>query len=273
MTSLRSKRSGFVIVAHPDKKIAQETKARITSWLEEKGQLVIADESSAHMAEFAVALGGDGMAVRTSTDFSVCGVITIPINVGGDVGFITIGNLANWKKVLELIIKGKYVREERVGLEVVFRGESYGPFVNDVVLKHTSSMGTFRVRIDNHVVYRGLRADGMIVSAPTGSTGYNMSAGGPVVVPGLECILLTPLCPDQFGAKPVVMKQDSLIEVEIVGTKTSGGMCLIADGQSVGEIGVGESVIVREHKTRVLFAVLNRRDFFTALHKKKGLMR
>ena len=266
------KRNGFVIVANTGKPLAMRVKEEISQWLIDQGQKVIDENDPLKMlARYVIALGGDGTAIKTVTEYSVYGAVMIPINIDGGVGFVTIGNTKNWKTVLGKVIKGKYVVEERIGLELLYGGSIYGPYANDVVLKHTVSMATLKMKVNNHVVYRGMMADGFIIAAPTGSTGYNASAGGTIALPGIECIFATPINSDQFNVRPLVMTPDSVITMEVVNFKSSGIVKLIADGVTIGDVAAVEKIVVKKHETRLLFAVTDGNDFYRALQTKKGL--
>jgi NAD+ kinase len=268
------KREGFVIVANSEKPLAMRVKEEMTKWLIAEGQIVITDDEPLKMlARYVIALGGDGTAIRTVTEYSIYGVIMIPINIDGGVGFVTIGNVKNWKSVLGKIIKGKYIAEKRIGLELEYKGIKYGPFANDVVLKHTASMATMKLLVNGHVVYRAMTADGFIIAAPTGSTGYSVSAGGTIALPGIECLFATPMYSDQFNVKPLVMTPNSIITMELVGAKPSGVVNLVADGKIISNMTVGEKIIVKQHETRLLFAVTDSNEFYRALQIKKGLSR
>lgn len=269
---MSQEKEGFVIVANSGKPLAMKVKKEMSKWLVSQGQTVIEEERRKMSARFVISLGGDGTAIHTVSKYSVHGVVTVPLNVGGGVGFVTIGNANNWKMVLKKIISGNFMIEKRLGLELLYKGKKYGPFANDVVLKQNVSMTTFRMKVDDQVIYKGAMADGFIISAPTGSTGYNLSAKGPVVVPGqLECILVTPMYPDQFNIVPLVMNYDVAIEISILDSKSSGFVELIADGNKIGKVSVGEEIIVRKHKEKLLFAAIDRKHFFKALQTKKGL--
>lgn len=271
---MTQKREGFVIVANKGKSLAMRVKEEMTEWLIDQGQIVIAEgEPLKMLARYVIALGGDGTAIRTVTEYSIYGVIMIPINIDGGVGFVTIGNAKNWKSVLGKIIRGKYIAEKRIGLELEYKGIKYGPFANDVVLKHTASMATMKLLVNGHVVYRAMTADGFIIAAPTGSTGYNVSAGGTIALPGIECLFATPMYSDQFNVKPLVMTPDSIITMELVGAKPSGVVNLVADGKIISNMAVGEKIIVKQHETRLLFAVTDSNEFYRALQIKKGLSR
>ncbi|MFZ2193318.1 MAG: NAD(+)/NADH kinase [Candidatus Moraniibacteriota bacterium] len=271
---MTQKRDGFVIVANTGKPLAMRVKEEMTQWLIAQGQSVIGENDPLKMlARYVIALGGDGTAIRTVTEYSIYGVIMIPINIDGGVGFVTIGNMKNWKSVLGKIIKGECVAEKRIGLELLYRGVTYGPYANDVVLKHTASIVTLKMLVNNHVVYRGMTADGLIIAAPTGSTGYSVSAGGTIALPGTECIFVTPMYPDQLNVKPLVMTSNSIITMEVVGAKPSGVVNLIADGKIIGNVDVGEKIIVRQHETKLLFAITDNNEFYRALQTKKGLAR
>lgn len=259
----------FFVAAHPEKPQAATLKENIAHWLIGKGHVVATDAMS---AELVIALGGDGYVMHCINLFSPKGIPTIGINVG-DVGFITQGNADNWPSILEYILDGIFHVEKRIGLELVYRGKSYGPFTNDAYFKHSSSVAAFGVKLDDYCLYNEFFADGLIISTPTGSTGYNVSANGPIVQPGVSCLLLTPICPGHLNIRPLVYSPKAKVEIVVTKIKRPGKLSLMADGATIADdFPVGDSIIAKQHDTRMLVAVLSHNDFYQALQTKKGLM-
>jgi NAD+ kinase len=258
------------VLAHPGKMEAKIAAAAISDWLEARGHNTLV-RNLANL-ELVLVIGGDGFTVRCAGQYSLIGVPIIAINAG-DIGFLTRGNINNWEETLELIVSGKYHIEKRMGLDYEYKGEtSEGPIVNDVYLRHTHSMASLKVSFDGITVFSELVVDGLIVGAPTGSTGYNASAGGPIIQPGLNCLTITPICQYHFNARPLVVTPDTKIEIEVLKTKKPGELVLMADGKAIGAMDGKEKIIVKKHKQSLLFAVIDRQDFYRALQQKKGLM-
>jgi NAD+ kinase len=260
----------FIIDAHPEKKEAAKLKMRIRKWLIEKGQS-IADGIKAR-PDMAIGLGGDGYAMHTVRKYSMLGIPSLCINLG-DVGFLTVGNKDNWKARISQVICGNYFIEKRASLKAVFKNQIFGPFANDIYLRHSYAVGVFRVGINNQILYNEFFADGIIVCTPTGTTGYNLGAGGPIVERNKDSMVITPICPGHLNIKPIVENPNAMIRIEVLKAKQPGVINLIGDGKLLDEVRQGDTVIVKKHRTKMLFVVLNSLDYIRALQEKKGLMK
>ncbi len=258
----------FIITAHPGKKKAGETKKKIIKWLRERGHKVVPENQK---ADLAIGLGGDGFTAHHVAMFSPRGIPSLIINAG-DVGFLTAGSISDWESILERIVAKKFKTEKRVGLELDYRGKKYGPIANDIYLRHSKSVAFFKVSLNGNILHEALIADGVTISTPTGSTGYNISNGGPIVQPGVPCFVMSPISPMGLNTRPIVFGLDSRIEIEVVKSKKPGNVFVIADGRDLGTLNVGEKIIVKRHPVKLLFAFFDRHDFYRALQKKKGLM-
>lgn len=167
--------------------------------------------------DLAIVIGGDGTMLNIARAFSPHRVPLIGINQGR-LGFLTDLTLENMLDSLAAMLEGDYVAERRLLLSVrvmrdaveVFSGLAF----NEVVVhrSHISSMVEFEVRIDGEYV-SNQRADGLIVATPTGSTSYGMSAGGPIVHPGLDVLELVPICPHTLSNRPIVVSASSVVEI------------------------------------------------------------
>lgn len=260
------------VLYHPEKEEAKKTAKKILEYLKKSNSASLSPESH-DLREIAIAIGGDGFAVRTAAHYSKLGIPTIAINAG-DVGFLTRGNVENWEDTLRLIVENRYVVEKRIGLNYLYNGHSsMNPIVNDVYFKHTLSVANFRVLINGEETFSSLSADGLIVSTPTGSTGYCSSADGPIVQPGMNCLIFTPICPYHLHTKPLVLLPETEITIEVLKAKRPGNLNLVADGQIIGSMEEGETVVIKKHTENLLFAVIDHHDFYRALQEKKGLMK
>jgi NAD+ kinase len=169
------------------------------------------------VVDLAIVLGGDGTMLNIARTLSPCHIPLIGVNQGR-LGFLTDLSLENMQESMVAMLDGKFVTEQRLLLSAqilrndveVFTGLAF----NEVVV-HRSSVGSmieFEVRIDGEYLYNQ-RADGLIVSTPTGSTAYAMSAGGPILHPGLDVIELVPVCPHTLSNRPIVVKGSSVLEI------------------------------------------------------------
>ncbi len=169
------------------------------------------------VVDLAIVLGGDGTMLNIARTLSPCHVPLVGVNQGR-LGFLTDLTLDNMQDSIAAMLDGKFVTEQRLLLSAqvlrdnveVFSGLAF----NEVVVHrdHISSMIEFEVRIDGEYLYNQ-RADGLIVSTPTGSTAYAMSAGGPILHPSLDVIELVPVCPHTLSNRPIVVKGSSILEI------------------------------------------------------------
>lgn len=170
-------------------------------------------------ADLAVVIGGDGTMLNIARTFAPCAVALVGVNQGR-LGFLTDISIDTMIETIGTILDGKYVTEERMLLEAeVFSGEQKVFKVlafNDVVISKgiKGSLIELEVRIDDQFLYT-VRADGLIVASPTGSTAYALSSGGPIVHPSLSVMALVPICPHTFSSRPIVISSDSVVEIII----------------------------------------------------------
>ncbi|MEO8215327.1 MAG: NAD(+)/NADH kinase, partial [Myxococcales bacterium] len=195
-----------------------------------------------------VVLGGDGTFLFGAGLVADHGVPLFGVNLGS-MGFITHFARNQAGAALEAASMGRLPIDERMRLSVTVRGRDGGVIetrnaVNDAVISQPSMarLLDFEARLDGEIVttYKG---DGLIVSTPTGSTAYNLAAGGPILTPDLEAIVVTPICPHMLTNRPLVVRPDSQLVVTNV---SEGGAQLTIDGQWGRALGSGESIEVRK---------------------------
>jgi len=207
---------------------------RLAAFLTNKGLSVVVDSLTAenlkdnpyqvmtldemgNSIDLAIVLGGDGTMLNIGRTLSLSDVPLVGVNQGR-LGFLTDLTLDNMQESIEEMLDGKYIIEKRLLLAAqVLRNdvEVYsGRAFNEVVVhrNNISSMMEFEVRVDGEYLYNQ-RADGLIVSTPTGSTAYGMSAGGPILHPSLEVLELVPICPHSLSNRPIVVKSSSVLEI------------------------------------------------------------
>jgi NAD+ kinase len=202
--------------------------------------------------DLAIVLGGDGTMLNIARTLSLSHVPLVGVNQGR-LGFLTDLTLDNMQDTMAAMLDGKFVTEQRLLLAArVVRGdiEVYsGRAFNEVVVyrKNTSSMIEFEVRIDGEYLYNQ-RADGLIVSTPTGSTAYAMSAGGPILHPSLDVLELVPICPHTLSNRPIVVQGTSELEIVV---PRSGEIQVRFDSHSSYDLQVNDKVIVTRHPETV----------------------
>ena len=230
---------------------------------------VLVLEEIGRQADLAVVLGGDGTMLNIARTFAPCDVALVGVNQGR-LGFLTDISIDTMFETIGTILEGNYVTEERMLLEAeVFSGESSVFTVlafNDVVISKgiKGSMIELEVRIDGQFLYT-VRADGLIVASPTGSTAYALSSGGPIVHPSLSVMALVPICPHTFSSRPIVISSDSVVEI-IIGDAADARAHF--DSHSRFDLREQDHVVVRRygHTIRLLHPVGH--NYYSMLRKK-----
>jgi NAD+ kinase len=220
-------------------------------------------------AKLAIVCGGDGTMLSAARRFAPFGVPLIGINQGR-LGFLTDIALSNMEAALAAMLSGAYVEETRTLLDATLSRASGGGerslAFNDVVVNRGALGGMIdcAVTIDGRFVY-AMRADGLIVATPTGSTGYALSAQGPIVDPTVAAILLIPVAPHAFTNRPIAVRDSFVIEISLLRGKDAGLHC---DGQADFAMAEGDRVVVRraEHRVRLLHP--KDHDHFAMLRQK-----
>jgi NAD+ kinase len=174
-------------------------------------------EEMAGTMDLAIVIGGDGTMLNIARTLSPYRIPLVGVNQGR-LGFLTDLTLDNMQDTIAAMLEGKFVTEQRLLLTAsVLRNDKEifsGLAFNEVVVHRSSisSMVEFEVRIDGEYLYNQ-RADGLIIATPTGSTAYALSAGGPIIHPGLDVLELVPVCPHTLSNRPLVVKSTSVLEL------------------------------------------------------------
>ena len=202
----------------------------------------------ARAVDLAIVIGGDGTMLNIARTLAPHGVPLVGVNQGR-LGFLTDLTPENMLDEIGSMLEGKFITEERLLLSArVLRDgqEIYsGLAFNEVVVHRSniSSMVEFEVRIDGEYLYNQ-RADGLIISTPTGSTAYAMSAGGPIIHPGLDALQLVPVCPHSLSNRPIVVRGSS--EVELLMHRT-GDICVRYDSHTNVDLQLHDKIIVSRY--------------------------
>ena len=218
-------------------------------------------------ARFYVVLGGDGTMLRVSHDAAVRDIPMIGINLG-NLGFLTDVDKSNGLDALQKVIAGKHSQEKRIMLEAEFGADKIIPLqerlaLNEVFVGVSGRLTNYTIYI-NEQRMSSTRSDGIIISTPTGSTAYNLSAGGPILMPGSQMFAITTVCPHSLVARPWVIDADST--VRIVAKQTSQ---INVDGCIRGEIPQGESVLIKKSEHRATIIKTAHVNFYNTLRMKK----
>lgn len=217
-----------------------------------------------------VVLGGDGTMLATARGIGMREVPVIGINFGL-LGYLTEFSTEELLPTLESVLKGDYRIDRRMRLDAeVIRGGKLvttGRVLNDVVVNKAALARMIELEcwIDGEPINR-FRADGLIISTPTGSTAYSLSAGGPIVHPGINAIVITPICPHTLTNRPLVVKDDSPIELYLLGSLDE--VTLTLDGQIGFSLKAGDRIRVNKSQSYLHLVKPPRKNYFEVLHEK-----
>ena len=215
--------------------------------------------------------GGDGTLLRGSRLLTGRPVPVLGVNLGR-VGFLTAANPDELPEALDALASRTFIAEPRQALDTSITGpdgtRDLVQALNDVVLHKGGLARVIRtdVLIDGENV-GPLIADGVVVATPTGSTAYSLSAGGPIVVPGVEAIIVTPICAHMLAVRPIVIPSDRTIVLDPQGPELSD-LNISVDGQIATVLAPGEQVEIRRSETRVILARLPGERYFTRVREK-----
>ncbi len=214
---------------------------------------------------FAIVLGGDGTILKSARFFAPYDVPIFGINLGR-LGFLSQSKAAQIREAVEYILQGQFRIEERMMLGAL-NNQIFA--LNDIVVKGDGFSRTSRmyVHINDNTVCDYL-ADGIIISTPTGSTAYNLSAGGPVLFPTLDAMVIVPICPHTMSARPIVIPSTEIIN--ITSSQNKPLMKISADGQNTFDLEPNQAVDVVKSKYSAKLLLLNlpKNSFYSVLKEK-----
>jgi NAD+ kinase len=275
------------IISKPAKTELGAVVPELCAWMKARGWSCVLDEESAayvpsmgagfvratlpeHKPDLVVVLGGDGTLLAAARAFAHTGTPLLSVNLGS-LGFLTEVPLSDLYATLEAWCDGTGAIETRS----MMRAEQYCGGVltrrwdalNDVVVaKGTiARMADFAVEIDGQPV-AAFRADGVILSTPTGSTAYNLAADGPIVMPTVNCMVVTPICPHLLTIRPIVVPGEASIRVRVIGVPNE--TYLTVDGQEAVAMHVGDEVHCRRSDASVRLLRLKPNGLFNVLRSK-----
>ena len=233
------------------------------------GATTVGGTDLGRQADLAIAVGGDGTMLALGRQLAPFDVPLIGINQGR-LGFLTDIPLAAMTDHLGAMLEGRYVEQRRTLLTVVVQrpdgGREEALALNDVVVNRGSlgSMIECAVSIDERFAY-AMRADGIIVATPTGSTAYALSAGGPILAPQLASFLLVPVAPHALTHRPIAISDDCRISITVMQGRDAGIHC---DGQGHFALAEGDCVLLERAGFRARFLYPEGHDYFATLREK-----
>lgn len=260
-----------VLIVHPEREEAAACAKRAERFLRERGIRVARPQEGQGIPEgkkAVLTLGGDGTLLMGAEYAIRLGAPLLGINLG-TVGFLTEGEPEQMEDMLDRMLEGKYTTEERGLLRIRINGEEKCHYaLNDAVVTRGGFARLIRVETYINDEYLGTcTADGVIASTPTGSTGYSLSAGGPVVDPGVRSIILTPVCPHSLQHATYVLSDKATLRLHLQEGREHSAVLQI-DGQNRASLQAGDTVsITGAEKTLQLIRFRDSR-FFTLTRKK-----
>ena len=253
----------LVIVGDSQKERVSEVIAEFTEFAKAKARVMSScgiDECATKLlkeVDFAVVFGGDGSIISAARNFSHSGVPVIGVNIG-KLGFLAEFSVSELKEYFNEIMLGRGVVEKRMMLGCkVFnnnREKFHALAINDVFITAGPPFRVIELKISvDGQPLAGCVSDGLIISTPTGSTAYNLSAGGPILSGKMEAVVITPICPHSLSFRPIVINADSSIEVFCV--RVNEGTTVSIDGQVSSTLAVDD--VVKVQRDRADFLIVN----------------
>ena len=274
------------LIVNYKKEKTRETACRIIDWLNSKKlkvriegnmgkelgkeELNCPTEKFLKEVDLIISLGGDGTLLRAARLAAVEDIPVFGVNLGG-LGFLTQIGINDLEKSLEKLYQGRYFLDERMMLNctVKRRGEEIGKFtaLNDVVIGKGAfariiCLATY-VNNDYVITYS---ADGLVVSTSTGSTAYSLSAGGPILNPNINSIILTPICPHTLSARPLIIGENDQVKIKLESSEEK--VMVTIDGQEGFVLKPKDEVMIKksDHKTRLI--TFKEKSFYAILREK-----
>ena len=268
---MKIKKAGIILKKgfKKPRKIGEE----IISWLASKGVETVIDQVSKDL-DILIILGGDGTLLHVADKASRYEIPVMGINLGG-LGFLSAVSAKERFEALELLLQGKMRVEKRMLLKTRLLGESdadsssdtYLYALNDVVINKgdVDQIVKLRTWCDQEFITT-YRADGIIFSTPTGSTAYNLSSGGPIVQPGLPCILVTPICPFMLESRPVLLSSSVTLVTQLAGK--ANNVKVIIDGRFTWKMRENSRLEVKTADKPLHLISMPKKGYFEILRNK-----
>lgn len=277
----------FFIIRNPEKRGTKETAEEICDFLAARGAFCLIGEGDGRRGgrfrytdsagvpaetECIITLGGDGTLIQAARDLAGRNIPMLGINKG-TLGYLTqISVMEEIRDALSALLEDRYQLEDRMMLN----GRAYGAngrmyediALNEIVITRNErlKMLPFRVYINDGFLNE-YRADGLIVATPTGSTAYNLSAGGPIIVPDSRLMVLTPICSHALNARSIVMSAQDRIRIEILGDPDTS-QAAVYDGDTAAMLHSGDRIEICQSETRTVLIKLKEVSFLENLRNK-----
>jgi len=225
-------------------------------------------------ADCVLVLGGDGTLLSVAREVADKKVPVLGINLG-TLGFLAEVELNRMDEAIKRLMEGDYLTEERMMLDgtIIHKGKeiSISSALNEITLTRCGSLQIIRYSIYvNKKFLCNMSADGVIVATPTGSTGYNMSAGGPIAEPGAKLLMLTPICAHTLNSRSIILRSDDIVEIVIDRGSDDSALTVEAcsDGNEKVMMTTGDMLRICKSDKTTTIVKLDERSFLEALHRK-----
>ena len=268
-----------VLFVNLQKKNTEEVAAQIKAELEKRDYeaVVFTFEKKPEIPpggkwDIAFSLGGDGTVLYAARSLAPFGVPILPVNFG-TLGFIAEVGRDDWLDVFQKWEKGELSVSRRCMLEISVERCSEiitkKICLNDAVVSTSgiAKLVKLDVHIDTGIPLGSYRCDGLIISTPTGSTAYSMAAGGPIMDPEMEAVILNPICPFTLSNRPFVLPSGKTLSISVAQVKRSN-VLLTVDGQESFDLESGDKVIIQQAPCQTLLIFAGKDSYYSALRKK-----
>ncbi len=263
----------FLIITNRTKDKRLEVTGQIQAYIEQKGGICYLAEENYTVpddVECVLVLGGDGTFIQAARELPQGEIPMLGINMG-TLGYLTEVEISDVEQSLDRLMQNDFSVEKRMLLQGTIEGQETNLALNDIVLTRTGKVRVIQFRIYvNGELLNTYCADGVIVSTPTGSTAYNLSAGGPVVEPTASLIVITPICSHALNTSSIVLSADDEIVLE-VGSRRDGNeeeAVVSFDGETDVNVRTGERIIIRKAETTAKVIKLSNISFLEIMRRK-----
>ena len=274
----------IAIITNITKDTGLATAMRVADFLSGKAELYMSDdcplpnecmvsyipyEKIWETVEMAIVIGGDGTLLQVASRCAQNSIPTLGINLG-KVGFLTEIETADIEKALEKVISGNYKTEKRMLLKMQINNENVSYHaLNDIVISKPDGIKIIGVDLytDNELVYHYV-ADGLIIATPTGSTGYSISAGGPVVDPSMDLYIATPICPHMLSVRSAILSSDKEIVIKLSRDYTNNSAMISTDGEKQRFINTEDEIRISKSGYEFELIKIGESSFYNTLINK-----
>lgn len=272
----------FYLVTNPEKKGASQTEKEILDYLRDKGARASAQDwrrfsggrytrpsQVPEDTDCVITIGGDGTLIQAARDLAGRGIPFVGVN-RGHLGYLTqVSSREDTFSMLDALLEDRYMLEKRMMLEgkIIREGKAAAADIalNEIVISRRDTLKPLHFRLlVNGEFLNDYTADGMIFATPTGSTAYNLSAGGPIVAPGAKMMVLTPICSHALNARSIVLPSEDQLTVQV----PEEGHMLAFDGNPAGELYRGDQIVIQQSAVETVLVQLKKVSFLQNLSNK-----